>query len=123
SPRSIPNRHGALKSVARAAIPTTASRGEVDAGEQRCERRAVDRDLTRPGWDRRELEGAALEALRQDAPARTGEPQYLRQPAPAIHEEVEVAVDRVEPEAPHGTRQRVERAAHVQRFGCEEHAH
>ncbi len=54
-----------------AAIPAAPRRGEIDAGEQRRERRAIDLNLRRLAGDRRQLKAAVLEALRQQAPPRS----------------------------------------------------
>jgi hypothetical protein len=60
---------------------------------------------------------------REHAPAGAVEPKRLGDPPALVEEEVEVAVDRIEPEPPDGTSESVERAAHVEGFDRDEHAH
>ena len=85
-------------------MPTAACGREVDAGEQRRERRAVDRNLGRVAVDARQLEAAGLEALGENAPSRAVEPDRLRESPPPVEEEIEMTVDGVETETPNGTR-------------------
>src|SRR5690606_15006414 len=72
--------------------PSAARDGEVDAREQRRERCAVDGHLSRVLVEGGELEAPRLQALREDAPPRAIEPDHLRDAAPLVEEEVEVAI-------------------------------
>ncbi len=76
--------------------PSAPGRREVDPREQRCERRAVDRNLGRARVEGRELEAPGLEALRENAPPRAAEPDRLRNAPPLVEDEVEVTVGRIE---------------------------
>ncbi|MFT3768501.1 MAG: hypothetical protein QM820_23895 [Minicystis sp.] len=93
--------------------PAPARGGEVDAREQRGERRAVDLHPRVPAVDGRELKTPSLETLCKYAPARAVEPDRFGDAPPLVEEEVEVPVDGIEVEATYGASQRVERSAHV----------
>lgn len=41
--------------------------------------------------------------------------------APSTQQHIEMAVEQVEPELAHDSGERIERAAHVDRLGCDEH--
>lgn len=66
------------------------------------------------------METASLESLGEDTPARAVEPQGLGEAATLVEEEVEVAVDRIQAQAADGAGERVEGAAHVERFHGDE---
>ena len=104
-------------------VPAASSGGEVDAGEQGREHRAVDGDLRRVAREGGKLETAGLETFREDTPARAIEPERFRDPSSLVEKEVEMAVDGIEPEAPDGAGEGVERAAHVERGDRDEHAY
>ena len=123
-------------SKARRASPSTVggAAGGFSTGSFRCLRCATasssdTRSFSRASSvrclavQRRKLEAPSLEAFREYAPARAVEPQGLRDPPALVEKQVEVAVDGIEPEVPHGACECVERTAHVERRDRHEHAH
>jgi hypothetical protein len=87
-------------------------RGEVDAGEQHCERRAVDLDLRLLAPDHRQPEAAGLDSLRQQAPP----PRRTKAPWPAG------AAGSGTGKPANRAGKRVERSAHVDGLDGHEHA-
>lgn len=73
-------------SIAGPSIPAAPRSGEVDAREQRRERRPVDLYLGFRPVELRELKTSSLETFRQNAPSRAIKPDRLCEPPAPIEE-------------------------------------
>src|ERR1041384_1658570 len=109
--------------VPRTSVPPAPSRREVDPRKQRRKRRAIDRYLRLVPVERRKLEAPGLETLREQAPARAVEPQGFGDPSALVEEQIDVAIDWIQPKPSDRTSESVERAAHIERSHGNEYAH